>query len=104
MKVILVNGSPHKEGCTHTALREVADALENNGVQTEIIWLGNGEIAGCIGCGVCAGTGACFRKDIVNEFVEKAGRWVCLWLAGALCGGIRSPDFFFGSRLLFRRR
>ena len=73
MKVILVNGSPHKEGCTHTALREVADALENNGVQTEIIWLGNGEIAGCIGCGVCAGTGACFRKDIVNEFVEKAG-------------------------------
>ncbi|MCH5253146.1 MAG: flavodoxin family protein, partial [Lachnospiraceae bacterium] len=73
MKVLLVNGSPHKEGCTYTALKEVAGALEKNGVQTEIIWLGVDEIAGCIGCGACAGTGVCFRKDIVNEFVEKAG-------------------------------
>ena len=40
MKVLLVNGSPHKEGCTYTALREVAEALEKNGVETEIIWLG----------------------------------------------------------------
>ena len=73
MKVLLVNGSPHKEGCTYTALREVAEALEKNGVETEIIWLGVGEIAGCIGCGACAKNGeGCFRKDIVNDFVEKA--------------------------------
>ena len=73
MKVLLVNGSPHKEGCTYTALREVAEALEKNGVETEIIWLGVGEIAGCIGCGACAKSGeGCFRKDIVNDFVEKA--------------------------------
>ena len=73
MKVLLVNGSPHKEGCTYTALREVAGALEKNGVETEIIWLGVGEIAGCIGCGACAKNGeGCFRKDIVNDFVEKA--------------------------------
>ncbi len=73
MKVLLVNGSPHKEGCTSTALREVAEALEKNGVETEIIWLGVGEIAGCIGCGACAKNGeGCFRKDIVNDFVEKA--------------------------------
>ena len=73
MKVVLVNGSPHKEGCTYTALREVAEALEKNGVETEIIWLGVGEIAGCIGCGACAKNGeGCFRKDIVNDFVEKA--------------------------------
>lgn len=73
MKVLLVNGSPHKEGCTYTALKEVAGALEKNGVETEVLWLGNGELAGCIGCGACAGEGkGCFRKDVVNEFVEKA--------------------------------
>ena len=72
MKVLLVNGGPHKDGCTYTALREVADTLEKNGVETEIIWLGDGEIAGCIGCGACRKTGVCFRGDIVNEFVEKA--------------------------------
>lgn len=74
MKVLLVNGSPHQKGCTYTALKEVAGALEKNGVETEIIWLGVGEIAGCIGCGACARTSeGCFRKDIVNEFVQKAG-------------------------------
>lgn len=73
MKVLLVNGSPHEEGCTWTALKEVAGALEKNGVQTEIIWLGVGEMAGCIGCGACAKEGGgCFRRDVVNEFVEKA--------------------------------
>ena len=74
MKVLLVNGSPHKEGCTYTALKEVAGAFEKNGVKTEIMWLGMNELAGCIGCGSCARTGeGCFRKDVVNEFVEKAG-------------------------------
>lgn len=74
MKVLLVNGSPHKEGCTYTALKEVAGALEKNGVEAEIIWLGAGEIAGCIGCGACARAGeGCFRGDVVNDFVEKAG-------------------------------
>ena len=72
MKVLLVNGGPHKEGCTYTALKEAADTLEKNGIQTEIIWLGVGEIAGCIGCGACSDTGECFRKDVVNEFVKKA--------------------------------
>lgn len=73
MKVLLVNGSPHKTGCTYTALKEAAGALEKNGVETEILWLGVDAIAGCIGCGVCAREGnGCFRKDIVNEFVEKA--------------------------------
>lgn len=73
MKVLLVNGSPHKEGCTYTALKEVAGALEKNGVEAEIFWIGVKEIAGCIGCGACGGTGECFRKDVVNEFVKKAG-------------------------------
>ncbi len=73
MKVLLVNGSPHKQGCTYTALTEAASALEKNGVETEMIWLGTGEIAGCIGCGACAGERGCFRRDVVNEFVSKAG-------------------------------
>ena len=73
MKVLLVNGISHKEGCTYTALTEAASALEKNGVETKMIWLGTGEIAGCIGCGACAGERGCFRRDVVNEFVSKAG-------------------------------
>ena len=46
MKVLMVNGSPHKEGCTYTALKEVAGALEKYGIESEIFWVGNGEIAG----------------------------------------------------------
>lgn len=72
MKVLLVNGSPHKKGATYTALCEVAKTLEEEGIDTEIIWLGVGEMAGCIGCGACVKEGECFRKDVVNEFVEKA--------------------------------
>ena len=72
MKVILVNGSPKAKGCTYTALREVADTLEKNGIETEIIQVGATAVAGCIGCGVCLKTGECFIADGVNEFVKKA--------------------------------
>ena len=72
MKVLLVNGSPDRKGCTFTALEEIAKTLEENGVETEIFQVGNKPIAGCIGCGYCRKTGECFIKDIVNEFVEKA--------------------------------
>lgn len=73
MKVLLVNGGPHREGCTHTALREVAAVLEQQGIETEEFWVGNEPLAGCIACGACAETGECFRKDAVNRFLEKAG-------------------------------
>ena len=72
MKVILVNGGPHEKGCTYTALEEVSNTLQKNGIETEIMWLGNNPIAGCIGCNACLKTGKCFRGDIVNEFLEKA--------------------------------
>ena len=72
MKVLLVNGSPHQKGCIYTALGEVAGALEKQGVEAEIFQLGNDPISGCIGCGVCQKTLKCFRKDIVNEFLDKA--------------------------------
>ena len=72
MKVILVNGSPKEKGCTYTALCEAEKALNANGVETEIFWLGKDALAGCIGCGACFKTGKCFRNDCVVDFVEKA--------------------------------
>ena len=71
MKVILVNGSPHQNGCTYTALKEVKKTLEKNGIETEDFWIGNKPISGCIGCGTCINTGKCFIDDKVNEFLEK---------------------------------
>lgn len=71
MKVILVNGSPKEKGCTYTALKEVETALNKNGIETEVFWLGNKPVAGCIGCGSCLKTGKCFVDDKVNEFLEK---------------------------------
>lgn len=72
MKVLLVNGSPHAKGCTYTALEEVAQSLEKQGIETEIFQVGTKPVAGCMGCGACIGTGKCFMDDVVNEFVEKA--------------------------------
>lgn len=71
MKVLLINGSPRPEGCTYTALREVADTLEKHGIQTEIFQSGRKPIAGCIACRSCKKTGSCFMNDIANELVEK---------------------------------
>ena len=78
MKVLLVNGSPHERGCTYTALREAADAIEKRGIETEILWLGKGEIPGCMGCGACRKLGKCVRSDIVNETAEKLGEYDAL--------------------------
>ena len=72
MKVLLVNGSPHEKGCTYTALSEVAKALQENGVETEIFWVGNTQVSGCKGCAACRKLGKCVYDDVVNEFVQKA--------------------------------
>ena len=72
MKVLLVNGSPHKNGSTFTALREVETALNNEGIETSIVWLGTEAISGCIACGFCSRNGKCVKNDIVNEFAERA--------------------------------
>lgn len=72
MKVLLVNGSPHKDGVTNLGLEEIAKALKNNDIESEIFWIGNKAISGCIGCGACFKTKRCFINDKVNEFVEKA--------------------------------
>ncbi|MGD9162565.1 MAG: flavodoxin family protein [Desulfobacteraceae bacterium] len=75
MKVLLVNGSPNKSGCTNTALEEVANTLNNEGIETEIYWIGNKPVSGCIACRKCAEKGKCVIDDIVNCFVEKAETW-----------------------------
>lgn len=73
MKVLLVNGGPHKDGCTNLALEEVAKTLNNENIETEIIWLENKPIGGCIGCNHCIQTNnRCFMDDKVNQFLDKA--------------------------------
>lgn len=72
MNVLLINGSPHKEGCTNRALREVSESLNKEGINTEILHIGNKAIHGCIACGKCATTGRCiFGDDLVNEILDK---------------------------------
>ena len=71
MKVLLVNGSPHQHGCTDRALREVTEALQQDGVETELFWIGNQPVGGCIGCGACAKLGKCAFDGVVNACAEK---------------------------------
>lgn len=73
-KVLLINGSPRKNGNTFTALSEVAHALNEQGIETEIAWIGNKTIRGCIACGSCKtkGNGQCvFNDDVCNEMIRK---------------------------------
>ena len=72
MKVLLVNGSPHEAGCTYTALSEVGEALRAEGVDTEMIWLGNKPVEDCIACGKCRELGKCVFDDVVNELIGRA--------------------------------
>lgn len=72
-KVLLINGSCNEHGCTFTALSEAAKALNEEGVETEIIQLGKEPIRDCIGCGACGKLGRCvFDEDQVNLVAVKA--------------------------------
>ena len=82
MKVLLVNGSPHKDGCTNVALQEIAKTLTEEGIEAEIFHIGVKPISGCLGCRACVKLGRCCIDDIVNEFVEKAKTcafWHATW-------------------------
>lgn len=74
MKVLLVNGSAKEKGCTYTALAEVEKTLQQEGIETEIVWLTAGAIRDCIGCGQCntKHKGCIFDDDCINEIIEKA--------------------------------
>jgi len=87
MKVLMLNGSPHEQGCTYTALSEAAKALNECGVETEILWIGKGPIQDCTDCRGCRRSGRCVMDDdIVNRIIEKA----------EICSG-----FVFGSPVYY---
>ncbi|MBO5233221.1 MAG: flavodoxin family protein [Prevotella sp.] len=71
MKVLIINGSPRKEGNTAVALDEVRKTLEAEGIETETVHVGHKDIHGCIACGKCKETGKCVFSDIVNEVAPK---------------------------------
>lgn len=73
MKVLLVNGSPHRDGCIFTSLSEVGGALKENGIESEIFWIGNHAVQGCVACWRCRDTGddCVFRDSLYTEFVER---------------------------------
>lgn len=89
MKVLLINGSPHKKGNTYVALSEVATALEKEGVATEIVSIGTKAIQGCIACNKCQETGVCVFNDepyrTIREKLQQAD--------GVIIG---SPVYFAG--------
>ena len=70
-KVLIINGSPHVNGCTATALNEMKTVFDEEGIEAEIINIGNKAIRGCISCGNCSNTGKCVFDDIVNEIAPK---------------------------------
>lgn len=75
MKVLLVNGSPHKNGCTYTALKEIADELKKNDIDSEIYYIGTDAIHPCMACYACGKLGKCVIDDKVNDFVNKAAEF-----------------------------
>lgn len=86
MKVLMINGSPHQEGNTYIALHELEKIFMQEGIDTELLHIGNKDIRGCIACYTCKGKGACVFQDIVNEAASKL----------AECDGfvIASPVYF----------
>lgn len=89
MKVLLVNGSPTRDGCTFTALCEVGEGLEKNGIETEIFQIGTKPVRGCIACDKCREIGKCaFDDDPANELATKI-----LEADGVVFG---SPVYFAG--------
>ena len=94
MKVLLFNGSPHKNGCTYTALEEIAKTLKEEGIDSEIYQIGTGSITPCRGCFACQKIGKCvINDDGVNDFVEKCKDFDGFVFGspvhyGSACGGI----------------
>ena len=81
-RVILLNGSPHPKGCTATALEEMIKVFTEEGIETELIQVGNKAIRGCIACNSCKKLGKCVFEDAVNETAAKFAEsqpWSWYW-------------------------
>ncbi len=93
MKVLLFNGSPHKNGCTYTALEEIAKTLKEEGIESEIYQIGTEPVGACRACYACAKLGKCVINDRVNDFIEYAKDFDGFIFGspvhyGSACGGI----------------
>ena len=112
MKVLLVNGRPHREGNSFIALSEVAETLRLLGDEAEMVWIGNRPVRGCIACGSCAKTGKCaFDDDVMPEILAKAAEADGIVVGspvyyagpnGALCA-VLDRMFYSGGRFLQRK-
>lgn len=113
MKVMLVNGSPNREGCTYTALKQIQDTLKEENIDSEIYRIGHKDIRGCIDCRKCSKLGKCVFDDEVNSFVEKAEEFDGFIFAGPVYYGTVNPTLtnfmtrvffssFFGGKRIFR--
>ena len=112
MHVLLLNGSPNAEGCTFTALSEVAATLKTENITSEIFQLGKKPVRGCIACGVCRERGECaFQDDALPALVEAVKRADALVIGspvyyagpnGALCALLDRLFFSAGSYLKFK--
>ena len=71
LKALLINGSPRAKGCTYTALTELKNTLEQEGMEVELIHVGHKDVHGCIACRKCKEIGKCVFDDIVNEVAPK---------------------------------
>ena len=87
-KVLFINGSPNENGCVSTAMDEVITVLNDNGIQTEKIWLGKKAMPDCMACMKCQETGKCVFQDQVNEIVSEIDE-----IGGIIVG---SPVYYGG--------
>lgn len=71
MKILIINGSPRKDGNTSVALNEMTKVFEEQGIEAEVVQIGNKDVRGCIACGSCATKGKCVFDDVVNELAPK---------------------------------
>lgn len=102
MKVLLINGSPNEFGCTYTALNEVAETLEQNGVAAEILWLGKKPMQDCIACFQCQALGECVFRDLVNETAARMDEFDALIVGSPVYyGGPNGRLTSFLDRLMF---
>lgn len=106
MKVLLINGSPHKNGCTYTALSEIEKTLKEEGIDAAIYQLGNQPIEACRACYACTKLGKCVINDRVNDFIDYAVGFDGFIIGSPVhyasaCGGITAfmdRAFFAASR------
>lgn len=102
MKVLLINGSPNKTGCTYTALHEVETTLHKQGIDTELLYLGKHPVAGCIACMKCFETGYCFREDAVKEIQKRIDEFDAIILGSSVYySGASGQLVSFLNRLFF---